>query len=128
MVGGIQFVAKTELPEGFKKQMWKKGQTGNPKGRPKKRSFQELVESALDEEISKMGIIKRELLAKLYVDRLLKQKNKEDFSHYIKRVWPEVSKHEVAGDLDLNHEMRQAAEELEELLSRSTGKKIKEKR
>lgn len=99
--------------------MWKKGQSGNPKGRPRKKSFQELVETQLDEEISKMGIIKRELLAKLYVDRLLKQKNKEDFSHYIKRVWPEISKHEVAGDLDLNHEMQRAVEELDELLSRS---------
>ena len=99
--------------------MWKKGQSGNPNGRPKKRSFQELVEAQMDEEISKMGIIKRELLAKLYVDRLLKQKNKEDFAHYIKRVWPEVSKHEIAGDVDLNHEMQKAVEELDELLSRS---------
>ena len=103
-------------PEPPKEYRWKKGQSGNPKGRPKKKTFEELVELALDEEIKKLGIKKRELLAQLFVDRLLKQRNKEDFSHYIRRAWPEVSKHEVKGDLDLNHEMAQAAEELQELI------------
>lgn len=111
---------RIDPPEEYR---WKKGQSGNPKGRPKKKTFEELVETALDQEISKLGVVKRELLAQLFVDRLLKQKNKEDFTHYIKRVWPEVSKHEVKGDVDLTHEMAQAAEELEKLIKDSSGEK-----
>jgi hypothetical protein len=110
-------------PEPPKEHRWKKGQSGNPKGRPPKKSFQELVEKALDSEIKKAGIVKRELLAQLFVDRLLRQKNKEDFTHYIKRAWPEVAKHEISGDLDLNHEMQLAAEELEQILSKGKNKK-----
>jgi predicted esterase YcpF (UPF0227 family) len=107
-------------PEPPKEYRWKKGQSGNPKGRPKKKTFQEYVEKELDVRLKKAdGIEKRELLAKLWVDRLLKQKSKEDFTHYIKRVWPEIAKHEVRGDIDMNHEMSKAAEELEEMIRKS---------
>ena len=109
-------------PDPPKEYRWKKGQSGNPNGRPKKKTFEELVEKALDEDIKKLGIVKRELLAQLFVDRLLKQRNKEDFSHYIRRAWPEVAKHEIRGDLDLNHEMEQAAKELEQILKGAEAK------
>ena len=113
-------MARVEPPKEYR---WKKGQSGNPNGRPKKKSFRELVEKELDSEIKKLGIDKREMVAVLFVDRLLKQKSKEDFTHFIKRVWPEISKHEVRGDVDLTHEMSQAAEELEELLKQIEEKK-----
>jgi hypothetical protein len=94
---------------------WKKGESGNLKGGPKgggRLSFETLVNRALDKEIPGHGITKREALAELFVNQLLAKKNDAPFGHYIRRGWPEISKHEISADVDLNAEMQVAAEEL----------------
>lgn len=94
---------------------WKPGQSGNPKGRPKKKTFEELVEEELSAELKGTdGMIGREALAKHFARKLFK--DKDAFAHYIKRAWPEVSRHEVSADIDMNAEMQIAADELRRIL------------
>ena len=81
-------------------------------------TFEALVNCALDKEVPGHGITKREALAELFVNKLLAKKNDAAFGHFIKRDWPEVSKHEISADVDMNAEMKIAAEQLRELLSR----------
>ena len=92
------------------------GQSGNPKGRAKQKSFEVLVREALDKEVPGHGITKREALAELFATQLLQRRNRDAFAHYIKREWPEVSRHEIQADVDLSAEMRVAAEELRQML------------
>lgn len=98
---------------------WKKGESGNPTGRPTgggRMTFEALVNRALDKEVPGHGITKREALAELFVNQLLAKRNDAAFGHYIRRGWPEVSKHEISADVDLNAEMQVAAEELRRML------------
>lgn len=60
----------------------------------------------------------REALAKIFVSQLLNKKNRDAFGHYIKRAWPEISKHEVSADVEMHAELDVAAEELRRLLER----------
>lgn len=60
----------------------------------------------------------REALAKIFVSQLLNKKNKDAFAHYVKRAWPEVSKHEISADVEMHAELDVAAEELRRLLDR----------
>ena len=79
-------------------------------------SFETLVNRALDKEVPGHGITKREALAELFVNQLLAKKNDSAFGHYIRRGWPEISKHEISAEVDMNAEMEVAAEELRRLL------------
>lgn len=76
------------------------------------------MNQALDKEVPGHGITKREALAELFVNQLLKGKARDVLSHYIKREWPEVSKHEITADIDANvsAEMDLAAAELRKML------------
>lgn len=99
---------------------WKKGESGNPKGRPKgsKNSFESIVRRKLDEPVPGKddGTTKLDVLAEIFVSQLLNKKNREAFAHYIEREWPKVSKHEVAADVELSGEMEIAAAELARFL------------
>lgn len=79
-------------------------------------TFEALVNRALDKEVPGHNITKREALAELFVNQLLAKKNEAPFGHYIRRGWPEVSKHEISADVDLNAEMQVAAKELRRML------------
>ena len=99
---------------------WKKGESGNPKGRPKgsKNSFESIVRRKLDEPVPGKddGTTKLDVLAEIFVSQLLNKKNREAFAHYIEREWPKVSRHEVAADVELSGEMEIAAAELARFL------------
>lgn len=70
----------------------------------------------LSKDVGESGQTQLDLLVKAFVTKLHKQ-NKEAFNLFIKRVWPEVSKHQVTADVDLGAEILTAASELQDLIS-----------
>lgn len=79
-------------PEMIEKQ-WKPGQSGNPRGRPKRPSFEALVAQVLDEAVPGSDWTKREALARVFVDELMKR-NGALIREFLAREWPAVQKHE----------------------------------
>lgn len=83
-----------ECPPQLKEYRFKKGQSGNPAGRPKRMSFEAMVEHVLDEQIPGGGVSKREALARVFVDTML-HRNASMIREFLMREWPAVQKHEV---------------------------------
>ena len=76
---------------------FKPGQSGNPKGRPKRVTFEELVTRVLDEPMpGQKDITKREHIARDFVKMLLASDGKM-LREFMERVWPKTTKHEIAG-------------------------------
>ncbi len=57
-----------------------------------------------------------ERIADEFVLRVLKGQ-KDDFAHFIKRLWPEIAKHQVSAEIDVAGEIDIAADELMRILS-----------
>jgi hypothetical protein len=106
---------------------WKKGESGNPSGGSRgggRLSFETLVERAMDKlHPDHEGITKREVLAEQFADVLLTMASDAAFSQYIRRAWPEVSRHEISADVDLRTEMHAAADEMRRLLEKKALEK-----
>ncbi len=73
---------------------WQKGQSGNPAGRPKRPSFEALVQSVLDQKLPESDESNRETLARLFVGELL-DGNRTLMREFLLRVWPIVNKHNI---------------------------------
>jgi len=83
-----------DCPEHLKATQWKPGESGNPQGRPPRLTFETIVARVLDEEIPGSDTTKREALARVFVDSMLKR-NGQMIREYLARAWPAVQKHEV---------------------------------
>ena len=81
-------------PPQLQKYQFKKGESGNPAGRPKRPSFESIVAQILDEELPGKDCTKREALARVFVNTML-GKNASMIREFLMREWPAVSKHEV---------------------------------
>lgn len=77
-------------------QRFKPGQSGNPAGTQKRPTMETLVAKVLDERIPGSDKTKREALARVFVDEMLKRKGYA-IKEYLEREWPKVQKHEVSG-------------------------------
>lgn len=73
---------------------WKPGQSGNPKGSTKRPSFEEIVSKVLSERIPGSDVTKREGLARVFVDMLLKR-NGAMIKEFMARDWPVINRHQV---------------------------------
>ena len=83
-----------ECPEHLKATRWKKGQSGNPKGLNGRPRFEAVVAKILDEHIPGSYVTKREAVARIFVNALLKS-NGQLIKEFLAREWPAVQKHEV---------------------------------
>lgn len=78
----------------MRERMWKKGQSGNPKGGPPRVSLEAIVERMLDEKIGrgKDAITRREALATVLVDEMINRRNVPMIRDVLQRIWPTVQK------------------------------------
>jgi len=83
-----------ECPEHLKATRWKKGQSGNPKGLNGRPRFEAVVAKILDEKIPGSDVTKREAVARVFVDALLRR-NGQLIKEYLAREWPAIQKHEL---------------------------------
>ena len=83
-----------ECPDALKPYRWKPGQSGNPKGPVARPRFEAVVAQILDEQIPGTDTTKRETVARVFVDMLMKR-NGQMIREYLARDWPAVQKHEV---------------------------------
>lgn len=72
---------------------WPKGVSGNPAGRPKRPSFEALVQAELDKR-GQTGVTKREELARQFVE-MLETGGMREMRELLARVWPEVKAQKV---------------------------------
>lgn len=89
---------------------WKPGQSGNPKGRPKRERLETLIEQSLDQPASPDVLAslgcepdaegnysiksRRDALVELF-SRKLEAGDDKAWALYIDRVWPKVNLHDV---------------------------------
>jgi hypothetical protein len=78
----------------WKAQQFKPGQSGNPGGRGKRVSFEALVAQILDERIPGNDMQKREALARVFVDQMLKRDGAM-IRAFLDREWPARQLHEL---------------------------------
>jgi hypothetical protein len=81
-----QHKATARSVEHLKPHQWKKGQSGNPKGRPKRQTFDELVKIILNERVGG-GQTRQELIARRFVDEMMAG-NPAAMHEALKRLWP----------------------------------------
>ena len=82
----------------WKAQQFKPGQSGNPGGRGKRVSFEALVAQILDERIPGNDMQKREALARVFVDQMLKRDGAM-IRAFLDREWPARQLHELDANL-----------------------------
>ena len=76
---------------------WKKGQSGNPGGRPKGKSFEALVREKMQKKLDGLQETRIERLAEMFVEDLVTSRGEKDFDLWMRRVWPEVKHQAVSG-------------------------------
>jgi hypothetical protein len=75
---------------------WKPGQSGNPKGKPPRPSFESIVRKVLDETVGSTGQTKREVVARVFVDEMIRR-NSPLIKELLAREWPVKSMLEISG-------------------------------
>ncbi len=83
----------------FIKQKWKPGQSGNPKGRPKNPSLEEILRKYLGEKISPDADGTRlEAMAKVVFSEGITKRNAKVMIALLDRLWPKPIK--IQGDVE----------------------------
>ena len=95
---------------------WKPGESGNPKGRPKRRTLEEEVNALLEKPLDESGTTRLDQMAERIVEHIVGGKDTSLTREMLKRIWPEVRRHEVSADVELSGEMEIAASELSRFL------------
>lgn len=88
------------IPRGFQpgnEWAFKPGQSGNPKGRKKNKSFEQLVRDKMQEKLKDLEETRIERLAEMFVEDLITNRDDKDFDLWMKRAWPEVRHQALSG-------------------------------
>jgi hypothetical protein len=82
----------------LKSHRWKPGQSGNPKGKVARESFESIVQRLLDLEHPDKDVdcSRREYIARQFVD-MMEGRNDKVLKEFADRVWPKLTKHEITG-------------------------------
>ncbi len=68
--------------------MWKPGQSGNPLGAAKHRTFEQIVRDVLREKVDGSDIDQFEVLARVVVEEAIKTRNTQVIKLLVERLWP----------------------------------------
>jgi hypothetical protein len=79
---------------------WKKGESGNPVGRPPRPSLEALIEEVLDEPVSGTGYSHREVLARAFVSQCVKG-HPRALALLFERAWPKPIQIEAKVEADV---------------------------
>lgn len=104
-------LAHPELPANHPKNipamaagMFQPGKSGNPNGRPARKSMEQIVEEQLDKVAGQdehgNDITKRELLGMKFIDMMLHGNSTAMVKEYLERKWPKIRRVEMEATLD----------------------------
>lgn len=108
---------------------FKPGQSGNAAGRPKEPTLGEHVLNVLNNETVKVNGIdtaKMEAVARILVEKAIRDQDLPTITLLAKRIWPEVNHHELSGSVGLEQQIADSAKELDRLLgiNGETGEQV----
>ena len=92
---------------------WKRGQSGNPAGRPRRRTLENLVVDMLHEK-DENGEVRIDVLARAVMREIMRARGPV-FREVLKRIWPEIQRIDLTGELDVEGTAQRLAEKLERI-------------
>ncbi|MDE0895620.1 MAG: DUF5681 domain-containing protein [Planctomycetota bacterium] len=90
-------IAKPTLSPGFVAGQFRPGQSGNPTGRPKDKTFDESVRAILGQG-NASGQTRMDQVALLFLDECISKRNNKMLKELFARIWPVTTKHEHSND------------------------------
>ena len=105
---------------------FKPGKSGNPGGRPKNVTMEDIALRLLDEQVAGLdgtSMEKLELLTRVVIDKAIRDRDVATISLLMKRLWPEVNKHELSGTVGIEQQVADAAAEFDRLMGRTNAER-----